>query len=51
MANVGTGEFCVRCKIEIMYAGTEDFDPVCMDDNGDVHCDECCTCGADEESN
>jgi len=48
MVNVGTGEFCVICKIEIMYASAEDFDPVCMDDDGDVHCDECCTCSAEE---
>jgi len=36
-------------KIEIMYESSENFDPVCMDDTGDVHCEECCTCGADEE--
>ena len=50
MPNVGTGEFCVICKIEIMYASTEDFDPVCMDDDGDVHCEECCTCSVDKEN-
>jgi len=45
MANVATDEFCVICKIEIMYESSENFDPVCMNDTGDVHCEECCTCG------
>ena len=46
---VGTGESCVICKTEIMYESSENFDPVCMDDNGDVHCEDCCICSENEE--
>ena len=37
-------EFCTICKREIRYESPENFDPVCMDDDGDVHCEECCLC-------
>ena len=38
-------EFCTICKVEIMYESPENFDPVCVYKDGDVHCEECCTCG------
>ena len=38
-------EFCRICKVEIMYESPDNFDPVCVDKDGDVHCEECCTCG------
>ncbi len=43
-------DFCVRCKVEIVYHSPENFDPVCIDeDTGDVHCEECCTCSDEIE--
>jgi hypothetical protein len=40
-------EACTICKREIMYESPDNFDPVCMNEYGDVHCEECCTCGED----
>lgn len=40
-------ERCTGCNAEIFYADAEHFDPVCMDENGDVHCEECCECGGE----
>jgi hypothetical protein len=42
-------EVCTICKREIMYESPDNFDPVCMNEYGDVHCEECCTCGEDDE--
>ena len=42
-------EFCTICKREILYESPDNFDPVCMNEYGDVHCEECCTCGEDDE--
>ena len=42
-------EFCTICKREIRYESPENFDPVCMDDEGEVHCEECCLCSLGEE--
>jgi len=50
IANIGTDEFCIICKEEIMYESLENFDPVCMDDDGNMHCEECCICNADKEN-
>ena len=41
---------CILCREEIMYESPENFDPVCMDDDGDVHCEECCDCNANKEN-
>tara|TARA_Y100000310_G_scaffold255293_1_gene262650 strand:+ start:534 stop:788 length:255 start_codon:yes stop_codon:yes gene_type:complete len=38
-------ESCTICKREIMYESPDNFEPVCMNEYGDVHCEECCTCG------
>ena len=40
-------EVCSRCNVEIMYENPENFSPVCYDEDGKVHCEECCTCGDD----
>jgi len=42
-------ETCITCGVEMMYEGPENFDPVCMNDSGDVHCEGCCSCGELEE--
>jgi len=47
---MGTNELCIICKEEIMYESPENFDPVCMDDDGNIHCSECCTCNVDKEN-
>jgi len=41
-------EVCSRCNVEIMYESPDNFSPVCYDDD-EVHCEECCTCGDDED--
>ena len=42
-------EVCSRCNVEIMYESPDNFSPVCYDDDDEVHCEECCTCGDDED--
>ena len=41
-------ELCDGCKEEIMYESPENFDPVCMSEDGSEHCESCCACGEDE---
>ena len=41
-------EVCSKCNAEIMYESPDNFDSVCYEEDGGVHCEGCCTCGDDE---
>ena len=40
---------CHRCGSQIMCESPDNFDPVCYDDEDNVHGDCCCRCGDEQE--